>query len=674
MPDPIDPRLAELCQLFADDALDQSLEEELNTLLRNDASMRDAFVAYCIHSQLLQEVLKRDKVSEIEPPVDRVLPVKTQISRRFIAFAAIAGVAASLLVAVAVWHYWPATPEPQITEGDSSPLSPVDPTPASPVELVAAHWEITPTGEAVYEFLEPTHVRLDRGELLAELVGGENREQPPRSSEPTELRITTPEGEAIARGTRFIVGTHQTNPEEEKPMLRSLTRVFVLSGLVTLSTSLGSIEGTPGELLAAEVDKAPFKLTMEANSDFAWDLYAQIAKENEDGNLFFSPYSISSALAMTMEGARGQTAREMGDVLRFPDAVRRIGVDDQRIPWETAKIHTGMGTINDRLNREKKPYSLKVANALWGEQSYRWRPEFLKALDEPYGALLRKVDFIHNPERERQRINQWVEDQTEQKIKELLPKDPPVITGNTRLVLTNAIYFKGNWSQRFDAKQTNDLQFTTASGEKVAAPTMWFDPLHADNKRNTFNGYFPFGYAAFDAQGNRTSNRGKTHLEILEMPYAGHELSMFVLLPRKHDGVPELEQQLNRRNLVRWLRTVEKGEVEVYLPKFKMEMEYKMVPTLTELGMPTAFSGNADFTGLCESGGLSISSVRHKAFVEVNEVGTEAAAATAVEVTESAAPPARTFKALRPFIFLILDNKTGSILFAGRMMNPTGEQ
>lgn len=673
MPDPIDPRLAELCQLFADDALDPSQEEELNALLRDDASMRDAFVAYCVQSQLLSEVLKRDKVAEIERPVKPKLPVEQQFSRRFVALASIAVVVASLLVAIAVWRFWPAPREPLITDVDSGPPSPIEPSPASPQASFAAHWKITPTGEADYEFIEPTLVRLDRGELFAEWIVGDDPDQPSRNSEPTELRITTPEGETIARDTRFIVGTHQTNPEEEKPMLRSLTRVFVLSGLVTLSTSLGSIEGTPGELLAAEVDKAPFKLTMEANSDFAWDLYAQIAKENEDGNLFFSPYSISSALAMTMEGARGQTAREMGDVLRFPDAVRRIGVDDQRIPWETSKINTGMGAINDRLNRDKKPYALKVANALWGEQSYRWRPEFLKALDEPYGALLRKVDFIHNPERERQRINQWVEDQTEQKIEELLPKSPPVITGNTRLVLTNAIYFKGNWSQQFNAKQTNDLQFTMASGEKVTAPTMWFDPQHADFKRKTLNGYFPFGYAAFDAQGKRTSNRGRTHFEILAMPYAGNELSMFVLLPTKHDGLPSLEQQLNRRNLEQWLRTVKKREVEVYLPKFKMETEFDLVPTLKALGMRAAF-GNADFSGLCESGGLHISDVRHKAFVEVNETGTESAAATAVVATESKPPPARTFKALRPFIFLIRDNKTGSILFAGRMMNPTGEQ
>ncbi|QDT60094.1 Serpin (serine protease inhibitor) [Stieleria bergensis] len=665
MPDPINPRLAELCQLFADDALDPSQEEEFNTLLRNDASIRDAFVAYCVHSQLLKEMLKRDKASDIEPSAKATLPVQKQISHRFVALASIAVITASLLVAVAVWHYWPATPETLITEGDSRP--------ESPVELVAAHWKITPTGEADYEFIEPTLVRLDRGELFAEWIVGDDPDQPSRNGEPTELRITTTEGEVIARDTRFIVGTHQTNSEEEKPMLRSLTRVFVLSGLVTLTTSLGSIEGTSGELLAAEVDKAPSKLTMEANSDFAWDLYAQIAKEDEDGNLFFSPYSISSALAMTMEGARGRTAREMGDVLQFPDAVRRIGVDDQRIPWETAKIHTGMGAINNRLNRAQKPYALKVANALWGEQSSRWRPEFLKTLDEPYGATLRKADFVRSSERERQRINQWVEDQTEQRIKELLPKDPPVITGNTRLVLTNAIYFKGNWSQRFDAKQTNDMQFTTASGEKVTVPTMWFDPGNADNKRNTLNGYFPFGYAAFDAQGKSTRNRGRTHFEILEMPYAGNELSMFVLLPTKHDGVPSLEQQLNRRNLEQWLSTVEKREVEVYLPKFKMETEFDLVPTLKALGMRTAFDG-ADFTGLCESGGLSISAVRHKAFVEVNEVGTEAAAATAVVAAESAPPPTRTFKALRPFVFLIRDNTTGSILFAGRMMKPTGEQ
>jgi serpin B len=443
-------------------------------------------------------------------------------------------------------------------------------------------------------------------------------------------------------------------------MLKSLTRVLVLSGVVTLTTAMGSIEGTPGDLLAAEPGKAPTKLVVQANSDFAFDLYQQLAQENDGKNLFFSPYSISSALAMTAEGARGETAEEMGAVLRFPDQMRRVGGDAQLIPWETSKIHTGMAAINNRLNRDMTPYELTVANALWGEKTFPFRPQFVKALDEPYSAALIPADFIGNAEGERQRINQWVEEKTDERIKDLLPEG--ILDSLTRLVLTNAIYFKGNWSQPFNEKSTRELPFTSADGRKVGTSMMHHNPKGVKHERGKKNDW-PFGYAALD------------NLQILEMPYAGKELSMFVLLPSKHDGLPALEKQLSREKLDAWLGAVKPQEVDVWMPKFKMETEFALKPTLQAMGMPSAFEPGG-FTGISDSSEarqLYISAVQHKAFVEVNEKGTEAAAATAVVVSAKSRPRYPTFAATRPFIFLIRDNETDSILFLGRMMNPTTE-
>ena len=450
------------------------------------------------------------------------------------------------------------------------------------------------------------------------------------------------------------------------PVMNRLTRVLVLTGIVTLT----SVTGTANDLLAAGPDKAPAKVAAQSNTDFAIDLYMQLSKENEGKNLFFSPYSISSALAMTAEGARGQTAKEMGAVLRFPDAVKRMGNDAERIPWATARIHAGMGAINNRLNRETKPYQLHVANALWGEKTFPFREPFVKALDEPYGATMFPADFKGDFEAERLRINNWVEEKTEERIKDLLPEG--IVDSQTRLVLTNAIYYKGDWSQPFSEDSTREMQFMLTDGKNVPTPMMNHDPDGVKHKRGE-KITWPFGYAAFDASGN-PGNRYDYSLQILEMPYAGKELSMFVLLPAKHDGLPALEKQLTQKKLDQWLGVVKPQEVAVWMPKFKMETEFALKPTLMAMGMPTPFTpGRADLTGMSDSSEASqlyISAVQHQAFVEVNEKGTEAAAATAVVVRTLSGPRYPTFAATRPFIFLIRDNETGSILFLGRMMNP----
>jgi serpin B len=534
----------------------------------------------------------------------------------------------------------------------------------------SASWRITPAGNAEFRRLAPTMVRLERGELLVELTESSS----PKDPEPQSLlRIETPYGEATATGGRFYVAAHA--PEvvaKETSVSPPLMRVLVLSGVVALTTPTGSVQGQSGDLLAAEPGKPPVELTVQANSHFAFDLYRQLADEHEGANLSFSPFSISSALAMTAEGARGQTAREMGAVLRFPETAMRVGDDAQSIPWRTALIHTGLGRLNQRFNREERPLQLHVANALWGEKTFPFREQLVTALSEPYGAALHAADFLGNYKAERLRINQWVEQQTAERIEELLPAGS--LDPLTRLVLTNAIYFQGNWLQPFREAATREMKFTLADGERVPTLMMIHDPLSVQHKPGEKIDW-PFGYVALDAGGTATQGRDRGGLQILEMPYVGRELSMFVFLPAKQDALPALEKQLSAEQLSQWLSKVRKQEVAVYMPKFTMETEFALKPTLTAMGMPTAFaSGEADFTGLSDSPEarrLYLSAVQHKAFVEVNEKGTEAAGATAVipKTEDDSSYP--FFVATRPFVFLIRDNKTGTILFMGRMTDPT---
>ncbi|MDX1565982.1 MAG: serpin family protein, partial [Phycisphaeraceae bacterium] len=427
------------------------------------------------------------------------------------------------------------------------------------------------------------------------------------------------------------------------------------------------------ELLAAtrsaEGVTAPTKVAVKANSDFAFDLWRKLAEEkgNADKNLFFSPYSISSALTMVAEGARGQTAREMGSVLGFPKAALRVGADAQSIPWRTALIHSGQGELNRRFNREKKPYKLHVANALWGEQTYRFRPAYLAALKEPYGAALHPADFSGNVDGERQRINQWVEQQTSGRIKKLIPDD--VLDTDTRLVLTNAIFFKGDWLLQFDKKQTRTADFDTGRGKVKVKMMSVNDEAKAEGEKE-----HPFAYAKFDAAGKPVRNwRAKPALQVLEMPYKGRELSMIVMLPEQ-GGLEALQSSLTASKLAGWIGHLRRGQVKVAFPKFKMETSLDLVPTLKAMGMPSAFKPGG-FTGISDEPTaykLAISDVLHKAFVEVTEEGTEAAAATAVVVKDESASFKPVFRADRPFLFVIRENATGTVLFCGRVMNPSG--
>jgi len=368
---------------------------------------------------------------------------------------------------------------------------------------------------------------------------------------------------------------------------------------------------------------------VDANNLFALDLFSQLKNESEskdESNIFFSPYSISVALTMTYEGARGETAEEMENVLHIPED------KDIRRP-NFARIING-------INREDKKYELSTANALWAQEGYKFLEEYLKIVENYYGGKATNVDFVNELEKSRQTINRWVEEQTNDRIKELLHEGD--IDELTRLVLTNAIYFKGRWLLQFDPEDTKELEFTTINGEKKSVPMM--------SLREEFN------YAEIDG------------CQILEMLYEGEDLSMIFILP---EDIRSAEENLTVEKLSEWKDAMVKQEVDVLIPGFKLETRYYMKETLKEMGMILPFSLSADFSGMDGTLNLMIDKVIHQAFIEVNEEGSEAAAATAVVIKLKAAPaPAPVFRADHPFIFLIQQRDTGNILFMGRVGDP----
>ncbi len=373
------------------------------------------------------------------------------------------------------------------------------------------------------------------------------------------------------------------------------------------------------------------KAVVNANNQFAFELYSKYKKEYKDENIFFSPYSISVALTMTYEGAKGQTAKEMESVFHIPKNA------NLRKP-NFAKI------INE-LNKKNKKYKLSTANALWPQIGFQLLKEYQNTIKSYYGGKVTCLDYAGNAEKSRQIINGWVEDKTEDKIKDLIP--PDVLGANTVLVLTNAIYFKGTWATQFDKKNTREENFTTSSGNTVKVPVMRLTDEDAK-----------FNYAE------------TKDLQILELPYKGEELSMLILLPKQSD-VNVIEESITTEKISEYRNNLQKTQIDIYIPKFKFETKYFMKKTLAEMGMPTAFRPGADFSGINGKGGIWIDKVIHQAFVEVNEEGTEAAAATAVIMIEKKMVIRKKFRADHPFIFIIQQKDSGNILFLGRVSDPT---
>ena len=370
---------------------------------------------------------------------------------------------------------------------------------------------------------------------------------------------------------------------------------------------------------------------VEANRHFALDLYKRYsAGEN---NVFFSPYSISSALAMTCEGAGGKTAEEIKKVFYFP---------------QDESMREGYLCLYKDINRKDKKYKLSTANALWAQDDYSFLGKYFGVVEKYYGGSVKNMDFTSRPEPSRMEINSWVEKETGGKIKDLIP--PGSIDSLTRLVLTNAVYFKGEWVKQFDSKKTEEKDFTVSENKTVKVLMM-----------------------------QRTGKDARFHYaedsiaQVLEMPYSGEDLSMLVLLPKNRD-MKRLENSLSPEKLRAWKNSLENRRVEVFFPKFKFGTKYFMAEDLAAMGMPEAFTGNADFSGMTGRKDLCISQVIHQAFVEVNEEGTEAAAATGVVMKLTAMPSGKenvpVFRADRPFVFIIQQKKNGNILFIGKVNNP----
>ncbi len=419
---------------------------------------------------------------------------------------------------------------------------------------------------------------------------------------------------------------------------------LILPGMLVMSLVSNSLADEPMKADANQDVKA----VAWGNNCFAMRLYQNL--RNDEGNLFFSPYSISTALAMTYAGAKGETREQMAQALCFPtspDVLRKLGPD--REPMTQEQFARAFGQIIKDLNARggQDKYELRVANALWGQEDYRFLPDFLSFVEGQYGGALREVDFVRATERARQTINAWVEKQTNDKIKDLI--SPGVLDAMTRLVLTNAIYFKGNWASQFKEDRTREAPFTLLDGSKAQVLMM--------NQKEQF------GY--MEAEG----------LQGLEMPYVGDELSMVILLPKETAGIGALEKELTTEKVSEWLAGIRKREVIVSVPKFKMTSKFGLGKVLRAMGVTAAFSENADFSGMTGSRDLFISAVVHQAYVDVNEEGTEAAAATGVVMRLTSAAPERipVFRADHPFIFLIRDKVSGSILFLGRLINPLAE-
>nr|AAI62112.1 Serpin peptidase inhibitor, clade B (ovalbumin), member 1, like 1 [Danio rerio]AAI62487.1 Serpin peptidase inhibitor, clade B (ovalbumin), member 1, like 1 [Danio rerio]AAI62929.1 Serpin peptidase inhibitor, clade B (ovalbumin), member 1, like 1 [Danio rerio]AAQ97848.1 serine proteinase inhibitor, clade B, member 1 [Danio rerio] len=378
-----------------------------------------------------------------------------------------------------------------------------------------------------------------------------------------------------------------------------------------------------------------------ANTQFSLNLFKKISGGNASGNVFYSPVSISSALAMVSLGAKGNTADQMFKVLGFNSQAHQ--------PVE--QIHSNFNKLMRELNKPGAPYVLSLANRLYGEQTYQLIEKFLNDTKRYYDAGLEKVDFINKSEDARVNINTWVEKNTQEKIKDLLPSG--AIDAMTRLVLVNAIYFKGNWEEKFPKEATRDGVFRLNKNQTKPVKMM-----HQKAE-------FPSGYI----------EEMKSH--VLELPYAGKNLSMLIILPDEIEdattGLEKLERALTYEKLMEWTKpeVMHQREVQVSLPKFKTEQTYDMKSLLVSMGMEDVFDPQkVNLTGMSSSNDLVLSKVIHKAFVEVNEEGTEAAAATAAIAKFLCYIPPVSFNADHPFLFFIRHNPTKSILFYGRFCSP----
>jgi len=427
-------------------------------------------------------------------------------------------------------------------------------------------------------------------------------------------------------------------------------KILISSVLVILIIGLSACTPTaPGESIQAtgmilqsekqreqspEIAPADISSLTDGNSIFAFNLYKLLSED--DGNLFYSPYSISAALAMTYAGARGDTEKQMADTLQFYLSQNQLHPAFNSLDQELASRGEGA------QGKDGEGFRLNIVNAIWGQKDYTFLTSFLDTLAENYGAGLRILDFINETEPSRIAINDWVSDETEGRIEDLIPQG--AISQMTRLVLTNAIYFNAAWQYPFEEGATYPGVFYLLNGDEVTVPMM--------EQQESFS------YTEGD------------NYQAVELPYDGRELSMVILLPNSGQ-FETFEEAIEYQQVKDIIENLGKREVRLTMPKFEFDSSFGLKKTLIDMGMLVAFSAGADFSGMTGEKDLFISDVIHKAFVSVDEAGTEAAAATAVIMELTAMPETPVEVTLnRPFIFLIRDIKTGAILFVGRVINP----
>ncbi len=411
-----------------------------------------------------------------------------------------------------------------------------------------------------------------------------------------------------------------------------MRKLYCAAMLVALFVTSSCGASTPTELSTPDTG---FHNLGDGNTDFAFALYGELCSESGDDNIMFSPFCISSALGMAWAGARGETEAAMAAVLGF-DA-------DQQA------VHNGFRRLFSLVGRElcepvDDPVVLNMANALWVDGSHPLLDDYTDLVSEYYRAEARNVDFEGDPETQRLSINDWVGERTENRILDLL--GPGSVTTATRVVLTSAVYFKGNWRVQFNPDLTRDGTFTTLSGEEVEVPFM------SQTQSIPFHRGDGFRAAA--------------------LPYSDGSFRLILLLP---DGdLEEFEQSLDRTTLEAVIDGFQPRDITLVMPPFEFDTDYSLTPVLSAMGMDDAFDASrADFSGFTGDRDLFISAVVHKAYVRVDETGTEAAAATGVVMAMTAMPadPPELFLLNRPFVFLIVDDMSGAVLFMGRVADPS---
>lgn len=402
--------------------------------------------------------------------------------------------------------------------------------------------------------------------------------------------------------------------------MRANISLIVLLFLISLIPSSSS---TSGKDKTKNDRPEQAHIVVEGNNWFALDIYLKLSEEK--GNVFLSPWSIYSAMAMTYEGARGKTADEMQSVMHFlkNDSMRR----------------QSFSLLHEWLNMEDTGCKLCNANALWVQIDYSLLDKYTEIIKRYYHGDAKNLDFASATEEACRIIDSWVEDKTDNKIVNFI--SPGIIKPDTCLVLTNAIYFKGIWAKKFDESITIDGDFRTDSGKIIKVPMM------------------------STGKGSRFKYMETKDLQMLEIPYRCENLSMLILLPR--GDVLSLERSLTLEKLSEWKKSLTEIQVYVHIPKFKLSTKYCLNEKLKDMGMPTAFTSNADFSGINGMKDQSISLVVHQASIDVDEEGTEAAASTAVSLYRCIS----IFSADHPFIFMIQNRETDSILFIGRISDPS---